>query len=438
MSWELEVVSPVHIGCGSRAGAFEFLTDGEYAYYVPAEKLCEALSAEIGGLGRAVRALAAAFRQARSDSEVSDILQQIAPGHAPGVVDRLKRPGGYGYRVLRVHGRFSEVMVHIKQEPDLPYVPGSSIKGAIRTAVLYSLYQANESFYQKHVAERLGSFWETNRDLYKDAARNDRRAKGRLSASFLWQFSPLRAFEAAALHAGGRGDVHSDVLRHLLVADTEPAHADDALALACAEVVGTDRRGEPMRLWAEVLRPGTKLAWAGVQAEGEMRHASAASWQALVEQQGYNLQQTRLASSWVLVRKCIQRFSSAVLVAEAEYWNQRYKPDEMSDRCWRRFEELRRPAAQRVENLKKRNSEDTPLLRVGGHEGLLSTTIALLVEQRDPDLYRRAVAPATRGRAYPAFFPKTRRVVRMPGAQEPDLAGWVRIRPGTDSSVPQG
>lgn len=436
MSWELEVVSPVHIGCGSRAGAFEFLIDGEYAYYVPAEKLCEALSAEIGSVDRAVRALAAAFHQVRRDSRLTDMLEQIVPGRVPRIVDRLKQPGEHGgYRMPRAHGQFSEVMVHVKQEPDRPYVPGSSIKGAIRTAILYSLYEANEGFYQKHVAQRLESFWGTNRALYEEAARNDRGAKKRLSASFLCRFAPLKAFEAAAL--GGRGDVHSDVLRHLLVADTGSAKADEALALACVEVVGSDRKGELMHLWAEVLRPGTKLAWGGVQTEGEMPHASAASWQALIDHQGYNLQQACLASRWVLVRKYIQRFSSAVLVAEAEYWNQWYKPDEMSDKCWRRFEELRKAMAQRVERLRRLNSEEAPLLRVGGHEGLLSTTIALLVRQRDPELYQRAIAPATRGRAYPAFFPKTRRVVHMPGAEEPDVAGWVRLWPCSDGSASQ-
>lgn len=73
------------------------------------------------------------------------------------------------------------------------------------------------------------------------------------------------------------------------------------------------------------------------------------------------------------------------------------------------------------ERLKKINTEDSPVIKLGQGSGYLATTIGLELKN-NPDVFEE-VRKSLRGRSYSFEFPKTRRIVM----EEKMPLGWCRI-----------
>lgn len=72
--------------------------------------------------------------------------------------------------------------------------------------------------------------------------------------------------------------------------------------------------------------------------------------------------------------------------------------------------------------LEKYNSMETPLLRVGGGSGFLSTTVGLKIKKYDEMLYDK-IRDGTRGKTYNYSFPKSRKITQVGGMP----LGWVQL-----------
>ncbi|MDI6917820.1 MAG: hypothetical protein QMC80_08515, partial [Thermoplasmatales archaeon] len=79
-----------------------------------------------------------------------------------------------------------------------------------------------------------------------------------------------------------------------------------------------------------------------------------------------------------------------------------------------------------MQNIKEKNKETSPVLRLGQGQGFLSTTINLVVKNKDPELYDM-IWHNTRGRSYHDVFPKTRRFV-MENNKPCYTLGWLKLR----------
>lgn len=430
MSWSVQVCSPVHIGCGATALPMEYLVANGRAYYVPAESLVDAFE-RVGLRQETWLNLFSAL----SPSDASAGLRAFLDQRAPGWWEKIRQAiihGAHRYTLPAVGEPTQEVRLETKLEPDRVYIPGSSIKGAMRTAVLYGLLEEDPARFRRVVLDKLREFRKRHDRLYEQAQHEGpgRNAKRELAKCMNETFAGINreGFEAVLLH-GREPAPHYSVFRHLLAADTEHRPASRCLALVRAEVIGSRRS---MAIWQEVILPGTQFRWRGVELEAHKAHMRGGMWQMLAHSQQYPASAARCAEDATYVFQCLRRFALAILRAEVQYWGRELRQSgRIPQQAAQRASPYRAHIIEQLRDLKEKIDRGAVLLRLGANEGLLSTTICLLVRERDPDLYRTVIVPATQGRAYPDLFPKTRRVVHVPDAP-PALGGWVElVSPGT-------
>lgn len=143
---------------------------------------------------------------------------------------------GARYKLLPASGRRlgKEVREAIKLPGDRPYLPGSSVKGAIRTALAWNLFYYLKDGEKNEVLNAAGR---ENREKFKAAA-----------------------LESLLFRGGLRGDAKADALKALIVRDSAPF---DHLELRLYDLythregpAERDRRG-PFGL--EAIPPGTRL-----------------------------------------------------------------------------------------------------------------------------------------------------------------------------------
>ena len=73
-------------------------------------------------------------------------------------------------------------------------------------------------------------------------------------------------------------------------------------------------------------------------------------------------------------------------------------------------------------NLEKQNTLDSPVLKLGAGSGFLSTTIGLKIKKYDENLFDK-IRSGTRGKTYDYSFPKSRKITQIGGMP----LGWVKF-----------
>ncbi len=477
MSWKLKVISPVHIGSGQKVGSLGFLFDGASngeearAYYVLPETLFRALAEAFGNLSDLLDRFTETMLKAASGKGrgISWVVEQIADAPASAALERLRELSAYQIQYVSDAQDAKEIALHIKQEPDLVYVPGSSIKGAIRTAILYAYFREHPEQLEEVVISALKSFKQAHDGWYrqvlpespgdpvrrggrkKKKKRKDKTPRQELRKAFDQAFGPLREHSVeTVLHGYPKSELcekdeppeecrrrpNFSIMRHILVPDTKSIPAERCLCIAEVKLVGASRR---IRFFQETILPGTQFEWRGVQLEARKDYMTGSSnrlqkdgeqrtpgWDVLCEKIGYTEYQQEFASQQDTLLKHIRAFSAAIIEAEREYWTQRANGDSGRER------ELATNILASLDDLAEKNRQSAPLLRIGANEGFLSTTICLLLRGDPGGVYSGVLLPLMRPKkANRDLFPQTRRVVRLPGesANAGHLAGWVQIVP---------
>jgi len=266
-----------------------------------------------------------------------------------------------------------------------PFVPGTEIKGALRTSLLYALLgeQQRYQFLKNEVAQ-------FERVLNSEASPKKKESQLKKIADRL---------EADVFRPGDeKGDAKYDFLRSVQVTDGSLL-ATSNMRVRSLESAGTERF---TKVLAEGLESGTffvfRLALASATPDWAWRHLGLSG----------------LAQSLSidhLFRACYER-SDAILKTEAMYFasNQNIR--------------------QQIESLQSLNRPDAPLLRLGTGQGFLSVTVDLRVRERDAGLYeaiREGVSEQRRWRTLPNKFPKTRRTVSDGNRHPLMLTGWIKL-----------
>lgn len=289
------------------------------------------------------------------------------------------RPGDDGFRSF------------IKEEVGYrPYVPGTELKGALRTALLYTLVGPGENYATlKH---ELAQF----RQVFQSGASPKEKIK-RLT-------KVAKQVERVTLR-GSKNDAKYDLFKLIQVGDGNLL-TPDILRVRALESVGT---GCFTRTLAEAIEVGTVFTF----------RLSLAS----IEDVGWALEQLgldRVAAANLSVEHLLEasyRRSSAILGADEEYFRNSPKV----------YQEIRRLQAE--------NHPQAPLLRLGTGQGFLSTTVGLHVRDRDPELYDRAIREGVsfqrRWRTQRDNFPKTRRTVSDGRSNPLTVPGWIRLNIAT-------
>ncbi|MEM4729685.1 MAG: type III-A CRISPR-associated RAMP protein Csm5 [Thermoplasmata archaeon] len=231
-SVEVEVLSPTHIGTGEKLGPSDYLSEanGKRIYYINLDLLLS--------------------RPGIAPDEVASAVSHMGEGLAGLIARKRILPKEVALEVLESEEPIrGEIMPHIRTLGK-PYIPGSSLKGAIRTALLWKML-SSENELRKFALE----------ELTRIAAEHK-------------HVSPKKAddrIEARALSDERQKDLpHYDILRALRVSDITPLDGSATaiydigiFSLQTGRRIGGrgDRRtgGEKLSIPVEALRPGKRL-----------------------------------------------------------------------------------------------------------------------------------------------------------------------------------
>lgn len=393
----LKVVTPLFIGSGEEARPLSYVVDRRVIHVLDPDRFLEGLTetqrehylawieplldqladfnARIEEAGRDYK-LRGQLRRQRREIEAKLSLEVFLQDRLRVNPVRFVQEAGcraysVPYRVRPDHNGFR---THIKDAHYRPYIPGTGIKGGLRTSLLYALLEEEP----EPLMEKLEGFVE----LYKSGV------------------SPGKKMEEELVR--GKKDAKFDFLKLIQVSDSTPLEPD-SLYVESVQSMGT---GRYTRTAIETLTEGSEAEFriAVAEVSGEK------------ESQGITELKLEKLNSWLSVPRlfeaCYLR-SRDILEEEAAYFAN--EPTIMEQISW----------------LREQNQPSSPLLRLGWGQGFLSTTMGIQVKKHDEKLYEEAIREPVsfmrRWRTQEGNFPKTRRVIIDRGKKPISLLGWTKI-----------
>ncbi|GIV39380.1 MAG: hypothetical protein KatS3mg033_1180 [Thermonema sp.] len=457
MKVELRVLTPVHIGSHNDYQPFDYFVYNQKVYFQPEALVQRFLSEQepalveeyVAHVDAYAKKLADAHHnreqnKLRNDSSFAAFLQKKDPALKEKFAACLER---WGRQPVPLHSEGypgQQIRAHQKVNGQ-PYIPASSLKGAIRTALFYDYLtrRADKKALEESISRALRQAKEKGTEKEKIDA----------------------GIEHTAFYAGVEKnktikytDEKFDVLKFLRLSDAMPAGQAPRLVInkvqICilkdgsintqgqapwAEVIAEDSRfvfdldidlpamAALRKLWDagnDQIRTKEGIIWKDIAKK--MRHAFDFDWQNFDPHSTESLQAARkkiLTHLW----NAIRRFSAAQL--EHDYrWLETLKPHVRSNPML--FNGLKNT----YQNLLKQLQEHC-LLHVGYATGFHGTTFFLALQDIKDYIYllenyKIGLPPkVTAEGSYmnTARFPKSRRILSTPQADAP--MGWIELLP---------
>lgn len=243
----LRVLTPVHVGGGEEATIKRhqyFLDDNKSRVNIIDEK-------------KLARVLA---RKKQLDTFARLVMDGAASLNMANLLDRLKFSAAEKQEItsysldLRQSGiyRLNDLRGFIKDVEGRPYIPGSSLKGSFRTALLTAEVIQDPGNYESE-REQVMSYLKDlqNGQRERQQGYRERSRRSNLTAASLEQraFERLQGFKAGPLRS---------VMRGLKVGDTTPIDKNSLIVAQKKDLLFSDRGNiNPVSLYREYLRPGT-------------------------------------------------------------------------------------------------------------------------------------------------------------------------------------
>ena len=260
----------------------------------------------------------------------------------------------------------TDIVEHIKTSDKL-YIPGSSIKGAIKTAIFYKLFEINDTNDVHRLIRR------SNRGGFID-----RRGYNKFIDSY---FSAPRGNSA-----------QTSIMRFLHIPDTTtiktPTIHEVVSVMAKERGRMPDgnqfysRRGNTIRSFLETIDKGKVL-----KSDFNISYDKK-----IINKIGLSDKMDILDINYI--KKSIYEFSDDLIQYELEF------ADKYDIKYLTNF----------YNKISKLNTKETPLLRIGAGSGLMATTIGMKIKDYDSNLFEKI--RGTFKRSYPFEFPKSRKVTK--------------------------
>jgi CRISPR type III-A-associated RAMP protein Csm5 len=407
ITMQFKTVSPVFVGSGNDIKPLSFVAATNMVYVIDNNRLFNSLSAKeqehylnwIDPIVEQMSRLEQQIQQAKEtrnegarrnltpqlrNLEVQLSIQEFIQRRMrpPNAEQFVKQRNCIAYQVEMVRRpETNGFKACLKDAQNRPYLPGTEIKGALRTALLFALLE-EPAHYQvlKEGIQNLEPFVNDSGRLKREMPKVIGKVENEL----------LR---------GTKNDAKFDLLRLVRVTDSLPFKIENLL-LERSKSVGTGRSTDAI---LETIKRDSNGQFCLELVEGQTD---------LLAQLGLDARSEQV--NWNYLLTACYKHSAAILDAEASYF---IKYDDV---------------AQQVHRLRQQNTPRTPLLRLGGGQGLLSITVDLWLQQRDPDMYeifRQAVSKLRRwNNTQSNNFPKTRRVIYR-NNQPVELLGWIQLIP---------
>ncbi len=356
------ILTPTFIGSGESYGKFETLVEGASIYIFNTDVLVDEL-----------------MRRGISPNDIFKELAVRSQAHESEKVFRVKRElkdkRGAWYKIelhsTRLRRGSSYELKLFMKTAGKPFIPGSSIKGAFRTALLFNWAESNLDKVRQVISKKIS----------KDNRRKDGKcADDELEReAFGVDSNILKEYDRLALS-------NRDILRSLKVTDSEILLPEDLFA---TEVTIEFSPYSNLPIYYEALKPLTLT-------EFEI------SIDPLIVFEG-KLSFEKLLNS-------ANRFSQAIITVEKS----RVRGN-IPRGFWEKLAEV---------------SQKVTLLRLGGNIGWYSHTIGITLKQKMKDIFKDIrqkykLGRAPRSNRLVAEFPKTYRLATYNNLKLP--LGWVAI-----------
>lgn len=348
----LEALSPIHIGSSERYNSSEFIVKGNEIIRVDINKIYAILNEKNKDI----------FLEFLEDPRF----------RLNDFIDKIKIPLSEAkfYSSSLKASIPTEINEHIKTGLR-GYIPGSSLKGAIRTAIL-------SSFIGEKEINAIGKIF-----AIKNTWQRDREAERFLDGFF----------------SSGKGQSsYSDIMRFVQISDFTPLENLCVYTIQSLEAEGNKwrwytRNGRVVQSHLETIAAGERL-------EGEIR----ITYNEKIYQ-NLGLHGKRDILDIDEIKRLVQRFSGDIIDHEISF-SKRYGIDFL---------------VKFYENLRNMNKEKSPVIKLGQGAGYLATTIGLELK-KNPNVYEE-VRKSLHGKSYSFEFPKTRKIV----VEEKVPLGWCRF-----------
>jgi len=296
----LNIKSPVHIGSGQKITKFEYILEGTTIIVYSLNKLLSKLD----------------------ENQLENVIVQIESNSRPDknlIKKYLNDVERYRLNISDTNiNDINEIHQFIKTV-DKPYIPGSEIKGAIRTAILYNIVRDN---------------WQEFKDiLIKNNKFVDDDKNNKIPKELEW-----RAFELERRVFGKTSD---DIMKFFMVEDTETTKAQNLII----KKIGIINSRKNFSEYAECLKKDTKL-------ETKIK----------IFQNRKEFQEFKYKQYIINWKQSCYEYAKDLIDAEKEYWK-KYENQEV---------------LKFYQNLEKENTRENPLIRIGRFTGKLSHTIILV------------------------------------------------------------
>ncbi|SNZ10634.1 CRISPR type III-A/MTUBE-associated RAMP protein Csm5 [Persephonella hydrogeniphila] len=303
--FNIKTLSPVHIGDGNKITKLDYLLEGKSLTVLSFDELISLLNEnEINELTKSIE---------RNENLDFSIIRKY--------LSKIKRYTVNSY--INNLNLNKEIHQFIKTSDYKPYIPGSEIKGAIRTSILYKILKDN---------------W----DILKDTITDENKKN---------EITYLKNNAANHLENKVFGNIKNDVMKFFLVEDTQTI---DSVNLTVEEIKIFNSR-KRFTEYAECLKENTLVKNIKIKIERINPKMENPVFK--------NYPYKDYLLNW---KNCAYEYSKDLIIVEKDYWRDRNQN-----------------IYSFLEKLEKENSSETPLLRIGRFTGKLSHTIVILLKIKE-------------------------------------------------------
>ncbi len=416
MNFKIKVLSPLHIGCGETYSGLNYIVDENRLFYFEPDKLFEFfgnkvetyvkwLEEQSNKVSEFQEAVYKAKIQEKKEvrKKLNDIkrlfhLKKFCQNNQIDLKS-LKQLSAYSLPLKERIYDSEDVNKFIAQYYS-PYIPGTEIKGAIRTAVLYDIMKNNQKLYD-WLRKEIQSFGEKFKNDI-DRVANKKKTNKKFLNKEMAKSKISERLEEKAFNLDDKRDAKYDMLKYLVISDSNLKKPDETLAVAYATPFNTSRF---FQTFYEYAKPGSIFEFKEIKS---FENLDSNQRNQINEKLKFTEQQ-KTYFSLNRILKCCYDFSSALLEHEIEFFESNKNYDVVSD----------------LNMISNENRETIPVLRIGKDEGYLSLTIGLLIKEKDRELYRDVLIHTTKGTSYDSEFPKSRKIVHYEGKEY--TSGWVKF-----------
>ncbi|WP_457626630.1 type III-A CRISPR-associated RAMP protein Csm5 [Persephonella sp.] len=392
MKYQLIALSPIHIGNGNQISNWSYsVNNGKISIY-NFEKVVSSLKND----PRKLMNLTADIERNPLNKSLGGILKNyrlnVEPEYTVQLKGNIKKQRWDRNRQQNLT-EYKQIWEFIKENGKV-YIPGTEIKGAIRTALFYKILKDKFKEDQNLKDQFLKEY---EKCLYVKDYKDDRDRKRKIQNNF-------KSFSSRWENFVFRGDFNStdakrDILKILLVSDTNKLIPEESLSIK--EIIGINIKSRKIEELHELVEKDTKFEL-DITISGFIKKA-------MLENK---IPEEQVSLPKIYITAC-KEFSKNLIIEEYKYFKNTSYEEEIDKNEILNF----------LNKIFLKNKERGKIvLRLGKHQGFLSTTINLLIKELDPELYSKA---------YREIVPTAR---RMPNKSrkitiDNELLGWCVLIP---------